>query len=150
MASINSKGTSPLLVWYPASSILLCEVACAFRHPQRHLAFVHHSQLTPAPPLPCLPPPGTSGVVRRGLLRQLPGGAASGTGGVGAIAEGEGSGESEEGGVGWVPVAVKLLNSPPGDQNAHSHKKHLRTLVQVRRDNGFVGAGRALHMPCTP
>lgn len=68
-------------------------------------------------------------MVRRGLLRQLPGAAAPSSG---VSAEGEGSGASDEGGVAWMHVAVKLLNSPPGDQNAHAHKKHLRTLVQVR------------------
>ncbi|PNW80665.1 hypothetical protein CHLRE_07g325739v5 [Chlamydomonas reinhardtii] len=47
---------------------------------------------------------GTSGVVRRGTLRQ-PGG-------------------------GWMPVAVKLLNSTTGEQASESYNRHLRTLVQ--------------------
>ncbi len=33
---------------------------------------------------------------------------------------------------GWQPVAVKLLNPPPGDQAMHAYNRHLRTLVQVR------------------
>jgi hypothetical protein len=48
---------------------------------------------------------GTSGVVRRGLLRQPDGS--------------------------WGPVAVKLLNSPPGEQATEAYNRHLRTLVQV-------------------
>ncbi|KXZ56274.1 hypothetical protein GPECTOR_1g24 [Gonium pectorale] len=47
---------------------------------------------------------GTSGVVRRGALR-----------------EPDGS---------WRPVAVKLLNAPPGEQATDSYNRHLRTLVQ--------------------
>ncbi|GFR49807.1 hypothetical protein Agub_g11747, partial [Astrephomene gubernaculifera] len=46
---------------------------------------------------------GTSGVVRRGLLRQSDGS--------------------------WLPVAVKLLNQP-NDQAVDTYRKHLRTLLQ--------------------
>ena len=49
-------------------------------------------------------------MVRRGTLRQ-PGG-------------------------GWMPVAVKLLNSTTGEQASESYNRHLRTLVQVRKCAG--------------
>ncbi len=58
------------------------------------------------PPFPC--PSGTSGVVRRGVLRRPDGG--------------------------WQPVAVKLLNPPPEDQARDAYWRHVKTLVQVRCD----------------
>ncbi|KAG2450569.1 hypothetical protein HYH02_005070 [Chlamydomonas schloesseri] len=63
---------------------------------------------------------GTSGVVRRGTLRQ-PGG-------------------------GWLPVAVKLLNSTTGEQASESYNRHLRTLVQEVTILGSIRHGNVVQL----
>ncbi|KAG2440883.1 hypothetical protein HXX76_003737 [Chlamydomonas incerta] len=63
---------------------------------------------------------GTSGVVRRGTLRQ-PGG-------------------------GWMPVAVKLLNSTTGEQASESYNRHLRTLVQEVTILGSIRHGNVVQL----